>query len=352
MCLAFSAIIMLFNAFTGDAYYLGIDKVFAEVSMLLFVTMLTMCAVHEGCKLSFLKWCVMTFFSIVAVETLATFILDQQIPGAIRALFSESLVTGEREELLYPYYRLGLSNYMLPHAMPMLVPPLIMGFREKSNSMVLRIWSLIFLLFALELIWLSGAMTAFMMAILFLLLSLYTTFSAKPNFKMCILFGTLFLPFFFFDELTLYVLQLSQDIFSGNDYIYRKLLLLEENVNSTEAAGDVAERQNLYLVSINEFFKNIFIGTNNPMGNHSTFLDRLGTLGLVGFVPYILFYYSQLKSIRIYIPKNRRLYYDEAIAAGLLMMLLKDVDNWEMFFTLFTVMPLLLLYLIPNQTAK
>lgn len=350
--LIISAIVMFLNVLSKDCYYSGSPRVFSEISILVLVTLMTQYAIQEGNKNLFLKWIIFTFFTIVVIETIASFILDQQMPGAIRALFSESIQTGERNELLYPYYRLGLSNYILPHAMPMLIPPLVMGFREKSNPLMIRIWSLFFLIFALELVWLSGAMTAFLMAILFLLLSIYTSFSKSPSMKLFILFGLLFLPFIFSDELKLYVLQISQDIFSGNDYIYRKLLLLEENVIFDEATGDVAERQNLYLGSINEFFKNIFIGTNNPMGNHSAFLDRLGTLGLVGFVPYIFFYYLQLKSIRFYIPKSRRIYYDLAIVAGLLMMSLKDVDSWELFFTLFTVMPLLLLYLSPNQTAK
>ena len=348
ICLVFSAVIMLLNVFNEDKYF-NLNKVLAEISMLVFVAMMTMYAVNKGRKPLFLKWCIMTFFLIVAVETIATFLLDLLIPGALRALFSDSIKTGERMELLYPYFQLGMSNYILPHAMPMLIPPLVMGFRERSHSMLMRVWSLIFLLLALELIWLSGVMTAFLMAILFLLLSIYTSFSKKPNWRKFTLFGLLFLPFIFYDDLTKDVLQLAQDIFSGNDYFYRKLLLLEENIGGSEATGDMEARQNHYLESLQEFFNNILVGTNNPMGRHSTFLDRLGTLGLVGFVPYILFYYFNIKTIRRYIPQLNRIYYDEAIGAGLLMLLFKDVDNWEVYLTLFTITPLLVIYLSPNK---
>lgn len=350
-CLIFSIIIMLFNVFSADTYYSEVTKVFSEFSMLIIVVMITKYAI-QGKNKNFLKWCVMTFFFIVAIETTSTYIIDQQIPGALRALFSESLQTGEREEFLYPYYRMGLSNYKLPHVMPILIPPLVMGFREKTNSVVLRIWSLLFLLFSLELVWLSGVMTAFILAILFLFLSVYVSFYMKPNLKVFFLFGLFFLPFAYSDDLTLYIIKNSQNLFSGNDFVYRKLLLLEENIYSYEAVGDVAERQNLYIMSLNEFFNNIFIGTNNPMGNHSTFIDRLGTLGLVGFVPYILFFYIQIKTIRRYIPKSNRIYNDMGIAAGTLMMLLKDVDDWELYLTLFTITPLLVIYLSPNKIEK
>lgn len=350
--LIFSAFVMTLNVLSQDWYYSGVTKVLAEIFMLILAAMITQYAIQEGNKYLFLKWFIMTFFAIVAIETIASFILDQQMPGAIRALFSESIHTGERSEFLYPYYRLGLSNYTLPHAMPMLIPPLVMGFREKSNPKILRIWSLVFLIFALELVWLSGVMTAFLMAILFLLLSIYTSFSKRPSMKLFILFGLLFMPFIFSEELKMYVLQISQDIFSGNDYIYGKLLLLEENMKYDEATGDVAERQNLYLMSIYEFLNNIFIGTNNPMSNHSVFLDRLGTLGLVGFVPYMMFYYIQLKKLRRYIPKLNLIYFDVAIAAGLLMLLFKGVGNWEIYLTLFAVTPLLVIYLSPKQIIK
>ena len=180
-CLVFSALIMLLNVYSEDKYF-NMNMVLAEIATLVFVAMMAMYAVNKG-KPLFLKWCIMTFFLIVAVETIATFILDLLIPGALRALTSDSIKTGERLDLLYPYFQLGMSNYMLPHAMPMLIPPLVMGFRERSHPVLMRVWSLIFLLLALELIWLSGVMTAFLMAILFLLLSIYTSFSKKPDWK-------------------------------------------------------------------------------------------------------------------------------------------------------------------------
>lgn len=343
--LAISAIIMVFNVLFGDAYYSGITKVFSEVTMLALVTMMTNYAIQEPDKQLFLKWFLMTFLAILAIETTSTFVIDRQIPGAIRYLFGESTEAVNRNEVLYPYFQLGMSNYMLPHAMPMLIPPLVMGFKDRLNPMIIRIGSLFFLLLSLELIWLSGVMAAFMMGIFFLVLAVITPFSEKPSLTILITLGILFFPFIIFDELPLQVVKIFQDIFSNNNYIYRKLLLLEENLQYDQATGDVAARQDLYLTSLNEFFNNIFIGTNNTLGNHSAFMDRLATLGLIGFVPYIMFYYIQIKSFRRFIPDLNRIYFDEAIAAGLLMLLFKDTDSWEIYLTLFTVTPLLVIYL-------
>ena len=350
-CLALSAVVMLLNVMTSDSYF-DTEKVITEISMLIFTALISLFAFREGHKHSFMKWCIMTVFAIITIETIATFILDQQSPGILRGLFSESINSGEREELLYPFYRFGLSNYVLPHAMPVLIPPLVMGLRDKANPFWQRIWSTVFLLFVLLLIWLSGVMTAFLLAVLFLLLALFTSFSKKPSLKIFIGFCLLFLPFLFFDELTLYVVRVSQDIFSGNEYISSKLLEFEESLNAQSTTGDLAVRQDLYLASLNEFFNNIFIGTNNPMGHHSAFLDRLGTLGLVGIIPYMLFYYYQLKTVRKFIAKDRRIYFDEAVIAGLMMFSLKDIDNWELFFILFTVMPLLVYFLSFRQIEK
>ena len=350
--LAFSAIIMFLNVLSGDAYYAEKSKVFLEIAMLALVPMMTNYAIQEADKQWFLKGCIITFFAILAIETVSTFYIDRQIPGAIRLLFKESLQSVNRNEVLYPFFKLGLSNYMLPHAMPMLIPPLVMGFKDRLNPMMLRIGSFVFLLLAMELIWLSGAMAAFMMGIFFLILAVFTPFSEKPSLTFLIILGILFFPFVIFDELPQLVLKISQDIFSDNVYIYRKLLLLEENLYSEEATGDVAERQNLYLISLNEFINNIFIGTNNALGNHSAFMDRLATLGLTGFVPYITYYYIQIKSFRRYIPDLNRIYFDEAIAAGLLMLLFKDTDSWEIYLTLFTVTPLLVIFLSRYRSVE
>ena len=343
---------MLVNVISGDSYYMGINSVLAEISMLVFTPLLFFHAVNEKHCLSLLTWMVMTVFAIIAIETIATFYLDQSEPGVLRSLFSESLITDEREELLYPYYRLGLSNYKLPHALPMLIPPLVMGISDKNHSFRIRIWSFVFLFFVLLLIWLSGVMTAFLFAIFFLSLSLYYSYTRKLSWLSGIVFCLIFFPFIFDDQLVLNVIQVSQKLFSGNDYIYRKLLLFEESMNVQYASGDILERQILYSMSLNEFSSNIIFGSNNEMGNHSTILDRLGTLGLIGFIPYILFFYHQLKTARSFILPDKRFFYDMAMAAGILMFLLKDVDNWEMYLMLFTVAPLLMIFLSTNPNAK
>lgn len=347
-----AAIIMFLNAFSHDAYYSTINSVLVEISMIVLSSTMFLYSKNGKFGAEFFKWSIYTTFGIVAIETIATFILDLGYPGILRIIFSESIASGERDELLYPYYRMGLSNYVLPHALPMLIPPLIMGIREKRSSLKLKSWGLSFLFFVLLLVWLSGVVTAFLLSLISVIFTIFIAKGKSANIKFFIGLTILILPFFLSDDLTLFVIQLLKDIFSGNQFISYKLEILEESLLMQQSTGDMAERQNLYMISLNEFANNILIGSNNPMGNHSMFLDRLGTLGLVGFIPYMAFYYFQLTIVRKAIAPRHLLYYDQAVVIGLLMMALKGITSWEIFFTLFMVMPSLFIFLSSKNETR
>ena len=336
LLLGIASMIMFLNVLSHDAYYNTINSVIVEISMIVLASTMFLYSKNGHYGAEFLKWSIYTTFGIVAIETIASFILDLGYPGIIRTLFSESIRTGERDELLYPYYRMGLSNYILPHALPMLIPPLFMGIRDKNISIKFRIWALTFLFLVLLLIWLSGVMTAFLLSLLSIIISVFISRGKIKDMKPLIVWVSIFiLPFILFDDLTFYVLQLMKSLFSGNYYITYKLQILEESLTMQQATGDLAERQNLYMISINEFANNILIGTSNSLGNHSMFLDRLATLGVIGFIPYIMFYVIQLTVIRRTIAPHNLIYYDESVWIGILMMTLKGITSWEIFFTLF-----------------
>lgn len=345
-------IIMFLNALSHDKYYSTINSVLVEISMIVLASTMFLFSKNRNYGAEFLKWAVYTTFGIIAIEVVASFILDLEYPGIIRALFSESITSGEREELMYPYYRMGLTNYILPHAVPMLIPPLIMGIREKRLSLWIRLWGGFFLFFVLLLVWLSGVMTAFLLSLISIIFTLFIAKGKIVNLKLFIGLFILILPFIIFDDLTLYVIQILKSLFSGNGFIKYKLELLEESLLMQQSTGDLEERQNLYMISINEFTNNILIGSNNPMGNHSMFLDRLATLGIIGFIPYIAFYYFQLTIVRKIMAPQYLLYYDQAVILGLLMMALKGITSWEIFFTLFMVMPSLFVFLSSKINAK
>lgn len=62
--------------------------------------------------------------------------------------------------------------------------------------------------------------------------------------------------------------------------------------------------------AIDGFFNNILIGSSyEGSGGHSIILNRLGTTGLIGFIPFMLMLYFIFKQWYVTIPKESRIYY-------------------------------------------
>lgn len=333
------ALVLAVNVAMGDSYFKK-DIAIREICYLLLpVVIYQYCITGEkGDKLSL--WVMVTMILIILIESIATFFLDIANPGILRMAFSESVTTTyDRNTYMAQYYKLGMSNYSLPHALPILIPASIYGIKA-NRGFVREIWFL-FLFALLLLVWLSGSATALLLATFITIVSFLTKIGKnKQNVIVLILLLLLLLPFLLHDSLSLRLLDIIGNWVSGNRYFVAKVNALQETILYGNAMGDVASRRDLYLQSLDLFESNILLGTNEAVGNHSTLLDRLSVLGLLGIIIFITFLIKQIQFTTHTIGGQGRFFYYEGIVAGILMLLLKDMDNWETFLVLFTVMPI------------
>lgn len=77
----------------------------------------------------------------------------------------------------------------------------------------------------------------------------------------------------------------------------------------TERHGTIESRIDYQRDAINGFFNNILIGSEYTGGGHSIILNRLGTTGLLGFVPFVLMLYFIFIQWYRTIPESSRFYY-------------------------------------------
>ena len=140
------------------------------------------------------------------------------------------------------------------------------------------------------------------------------------------------------------LLEWIDNLMGNEGHFHGKVLTFQETITSNSATGDVAERQELYSKGLTGFLDNILIGSNDDIGGHSVLLNRLGALGLVGFIPYVGILIAQLKMVIRQLPSGYRVYFHLGTFAALIMLLTKAISSWETYFFWFAVLPFAIIY--------
>lgn len=344
--LIFYEIVIFFNIMFGDKYFPNYSEwIFDFLALTFPVVLLSYCFENNDRKNISCILC--AYFFVLLFTSVASLVIDSfLLPNAIRRMTSYS-ITLNQMDVVYDFYKLGLSSYSFPHSVHILIPVFIYGIRNQHLPRKLHLACWILLIATMVLVYLSGVMTSLVLSIMFLIIAFSTKrgtlYDNMPRFLVAFL---LFLPLlnnnisnFFIDEGISFVGEES--------YFYGKLVDIKDGLNNPEeeSTGDWSERQDLYQESLDRFGSNILVGSNERMGHHSVLLDRLGTLGLVGFIPFIVFLLLQLKSVSKSLHSRSLLFYYEACFAGILMIALKSCFSVELWIVFFLIMPLSLYYL-------
>ncbi len=337
--LVFYMLFVLLNYLVGDNYFNNAVVVFNEFLYLCIPSAILFLFIsYKKEKYNHLL-IYLTLLFIVFV-TIASFVFNQLYPEVIRENQS-SLNLGIRAPLSI-LERYGLSNYGLPHAIPVLIPAI--SYHMKSKGKKVRNYLVYggLIILCVILTYISGAVTPFLLSLLLVLLCLLIREgNARYNYRIFVIFFIAML-FLYSDSLLLSFLHFVDAFLGQQTTLHARLMEIETAIIYGSTEGDLGAREDLYINSIKAFLGNVFIGSDSPMGDHSAILDRLGTLGLLGFVPYCLFIISELKFIIKHIPIERRFFYYASILAAISMLSLKNMSNWPMWCFLFVIAPLIL----------
>jgi len=342
------AVVLVLNFLAGDSYFDSIGDVIQEIAILFFTSTLSY-YVFAGKYVRFAKVLIYLILAIITYYSVSSFILEQEFPGIIRnTVYMTNL--GELDDLRI-YYMSGLATYQLPHALPILIPPLVMVIRQRSNPTWERFLGGIVLIAVFIITFISYAATALFLSILMLLLALIVRQgSIKDNIARLAVVGIIFLPIIISPS---FILRPLSDLFStAEDASYiDKLIDIQKLADSGTATGSVAARESRYDITFDEIIEHPILGTNEQTGDHSAIFDRWASLGLVGWIPYIVFIALQFKAIKKRISKEARPYYVLGVFAALFMLFTKNMSNWETWFMVFTILPLMT-WLQSQKTIK
>ncbi len=285
------------------------------------------------------------FAIIILIASVGTVIAESIVPGAVRLTAPEEI---EDPALIQFLERFGMSNYQLPHAIPVIIPAMVVGLKNRELRVLHRVLLSIVLVASLVIVLFSGATTAIFLSVFAILLSVVT----KPGTLKRYVIGR-FIP--------IVVLLLFFFLFS--DYIGNSLIKIGTEMRSVEGVGydvgtrmfelgdylisgdegaDMEQRSDHYGLSLSSFWSNPLFG-GGESGGHSVIYDLLGRYGFIGFLPWLLSLLALVRFTKKYIDRKYHVFYYEGLLMAVIMLFSKNMANMDMWFCVFVILPLLLL---------
>ena len=340
----FYCIVLCLNVFAGDTLYDDYVVVVLELFKYCIPAAITYYFLKTDNKKG-IKVSVYLFLGLTVFTTVSSFIISLSFPGIIRLYVSH--VNGHLDLSEFtPFLRLGMSNYYLPHALPVLIPALFVGVLNRSYKKSLRVFFLVAWISIVVLTYLSGATTAILFSLLFSIMVLFVRRkSLSKNLATFVVASLIIIPLMAERQVLVRVLENLEEALVGTDYA-SKVVQIADIVESGEVTGGDAEtRSDLYSQTLSQFVKHPIFGTDDSVGGHSALMDRMACLGLIGFIPFLLVFVFHIKFVLRYIPNDLKAFYVLGLGIAFLMLVLKYMLYFEMSVIILTILPFAILLL-------
>ena len=330
------SLIIIINWMSGDNFFdTPMDVANEFANLFLFSSFCFYCYKTKDEKC--IRVTLYIMLALVGIAAIGSFIVNQINPAIVRE--QATFVETGNEDMIFGYYRMGLSNYLLPHGVPAIIPPLVLIVKRTERKKWLRFVAALFLAFTLLLVYLGGSTTVLLLSLLALSSFLIKdTGSNRRYITLVIIMTLIFLPIMIVPELLTGIIGVFSSETAETYATHFQDLV---DYSSAGEVGNTSLRMELYLHDINEFSSNPILGTNNPMTDHSVLLDRLGALGFLGFIPFIAIIVSFVKFVNRYLDKSEIGYFNVTVFVAIMMLLIKGIEDKEVWLMLFAVVPLL-----------
>lgn len=238
----------------------------------------------------------------------------------------------------------GIPNYLLMHAYTLIVSPIIYGIKISTPP---KKWILfIFLIMLLYVILNTYVTTSLILVLSIIILSI--VYSDKNRIRsLLIAFLSILLLLIlhisgifvhFFDFLIAFFEGTAvQPKIEGFKYIY-----LFGDIE--QSGGHITGRMSFHDMSWKAFSENFLIGGTSPVGGHSQLIDRLGGMGLVAFIPFIMMIFAQIKMVlKMITNSEQRLFYYLGLGVAFAILYQKGLFGQEGWLFMMVLLPGLLI---------
>ncbi len=334
LCIFAYSVCILMNLFSGDKFFYSPNVVANEfASFFLFCSFVYYLFRTKDVKC--LKLTYYVVFIMLGIAAIGSIMVDAMYPGIIR--YQEDVFVDQDRAELIPLFRMGLSNYLLPHGIPIIIPSLILLIKRTNKNMRIRMTALLFLFFSIILVYLSGSTTALLLSIIGL-----TSFFIKERrsnyFMLFFIIAILSLTIIIFPEIWIEFFNLFSTEIAENYAAH----LIDLSNYSSSPSGITSSRLDLYRIPAQEFLTNPLWGTDNAISRHSIILDLLGSIGLIGFIPFCgIFYYYYCFVVKHLVAIGKS-YFTVSFFICIFLLLSKGINSNEIWLMLFVVSPVIL----------
>lgn len=200
---------------------------------------------------------------------------------------------------------LGLPDYTLMHAYVFILPGLCMYM--KKNVGYKKIVSLILMVLFFYVITQTSVSTSITMGLLIILFAIIYN---DRNKQKSIFWGIIAICTFFVAYqmgLVLAFVDWLMPFFEGTAVSFKLQDVHDSIVNGALQGGSFEGRGDHHELSLTSFLEDPIFG-GGKAGGHSHVLDTLGTVGLVGFIPFFLMVWCVMRNYTDIIIKNDRIY--------------------------------------------
>lgn len=303
------------------------------------------------------KWIIIFVFSILILQTIISVPIYLANQGAIRELIEMQYRNQNRFEIDY-LFRMGIVNYDMIHALPILVAPLVMWLRKKNLKLGWKLFLAISLVCILTLSFVYESTTVQLLSFYALVASfiIHKTNMRKSSMRIVLLM-VMMLPFLSSESAQTGVLGVVEKAEWGE--ISHKAKTIKQDIESNIESSDLATRTELYEMSLMEFLNSPIWGSNksNNIGGHSVIFDRMGAFGLIGIVPFILVIILVIKFSSSLLPLHvNEWYYLICVFCFVMVLLFKGINALEIWLVFCVVSPCLLTMneeiMIRNKVVK
>lgn len=339
------ALVVVINCLFGDYYFDRIPNVIEEIFVLTIPAALTYYIIKSD-KLLLGKSLMYAFMFLIIYSAITTYFVVMIYPDAVR--LSVYYLNIGNTDMLNHLYGMGMIAYRFPHALPAFIPVLVLmlkrtgknSMRNNKKRMFMRIMALTTLIFLLLVIYLSNATMATLLAVMILLASFFVVGkNNKVNVSVTIILSLVFLPLIFSSELFTNIINYVSSLLGQETLYTERFEELKDYSQSGTASGDFGARIVKYDISFTRFLENPIIGTDKSTGGHSAIFDRLASLGLVGWIPYILYIISIIKRQGKMLSQKTVFFFYLGIVAAIFMLATKNMSNWDTWFVAFCMLP-------------
>lgn len=241
-----------------------------------------------------------------------------------------------------------LPHYSLLHAYVLIMPALILAVKLiKKKTRYLFLLAAIYMSYVIVQSSIATTLVLAVVSIAFMLI--YNENDTGKSMLRAVMFVGLFFVLIMVgivDSIMNSIVDYYEGTASeGKMYMFRDMLL----GNELQSGNSLDNRSNLHAISINAFYANPFFGSA-PLGGHSCLLDRLGGLGLFGFIPYVVFLFSVFQeTLRLFRSKSSKVAFYVVSFSVLLMLYEKGLFGQESWLLLLVLAPSILRY-VENKT--